>query len=66
MKACGSCVCTIGSILSDDGHRLAGVLQCRRCLFVRGHAQVHAVHLMEHAHRMTVKQQQLKNHSAPL
>lgn len=36
---------TVGPVLSDDGHSLAGVLQRRRRLFVRGHPQVHTVHL---------------------
>lgn len=56
------CGVTVRSVLSDDGHRLAGVLQCRSGLFVRGHAQVHAVHLT-HTHR--VKNHNGKNTTAP-
>lgn len=49
---CGSCDFTVGSVLSDDGHSLASVLQCCCRLFMCGHAQVDSIHLM-HTHTNT-------------
>lgn len=40
-----SCGFTVGSVLSNDGYCLPSVLQCCGCLFVSGHAQVHAIYL---------------------
>lgn len=51
---CSSCDFTVGSVLSDDGHGLASVLQCRCRLFMCGHAQVHSIHLTR-AHTQTHK-----------
>lgn len=45
LLVCDSCDFTVGSVLSDDGHSLASVLQCCCRLFMCGHAQVHSVHL---------------------